>query len=123
MDRTLPATAYLEMARAALAQASATSDSAALELRDVHWARPVALRDAEPMHIALRERGGAVDFEVYSSQGEAEIVHCQGRGSFIRARAREDRHWRARNPDDPGQAGCRRDVCHARTPYIWRVDG
>ena len=87
VDRTLPAMAHLEMARAALAQASATSDSAALELRDVHWARPVALRDAEPMHIALRERGGAVDFEVYSSQGEAEIVHCQGRGLFTSAPA------------------------------------
>ncbi|HEU5133667.1 MAG TPA: SDR family NAD(P)-dependent oxidoreductase [Steroidobacteraceae bacterium] len=84
VDRTLPAMAHLEMARVALERAtrSSDSDSAALELRDVHWARPVALRDAGPMHIALRGHGDAIDFEVYSGQGETELVHCQGSAAF-----------------------------------------
>jgi acyl transferase domain-containing protein/enoyl-CoA hydratase/carnithine racemase/acyl carrier protein/GNAT superfamily N-acetyltransferase len=78
--RTLPAGAYLEMARAAVEHASpARPESALLELRDIAWGEPIEVNETRPISIALRAGAtGEVDFEIYSEATE-EIIHCQGR--------------------------------------------
>ena len=79
--RVLPGVAYLEMARAAIEQASPVPpESTILELRDVVWMQPIVVTQATEIGIALSPDGDdRIDFEIYSQDAEEEIVHCQGR--------------------------------------------
>ncbi|MET3210645.1 UNVERIFIED_CONTAM: PfaD family protein [Paenibacillus sp. PvR008] len=75
--KVLPGVAYLEMARAALEQAT---DMSSISLKNVVWARPIiAEEDAVSVQIGLfPEENGEIEFEVYSGL-DGEIVHSQGR--------------------------------------------
>ena len=80
--KVLPAVAYLEMARAAIERAlPAPPESAVLELRNTVWSRPIVVSERTQVDIALiaADDDDQVDYEIYSGQGEREVVHCQGR--------------------------------------------
>ena len=83
--KVMPAAAYLEMARAAIEQASGErEEGAVLELRDVVWAEPLVVEEeGREVNIALQaEETGEIGFEIYSVEGGEEIVHCQGHGEW-----------------------------------------
>jgi len=79
--RVLPGMAYLEMARAAFAQASGESmGSDVVELHDTVWMQPVVVVAETLVSIALIPGDGdAVAFEIYSGDVDQPVVHCQGR--------------------------------------------
>ena len=79
----LSASAYLEMARAAVQDAAGAPREAAVELRDVRWAHP--LPAAEELSVTLLQDGrDDIRYEIYSGGADGEIVHCQGRATIIR---------------------------------------
>lgn len=87
--KTLPVAAYLEMARAAVAQARRTpAESTIVELRDVQWASDIAALDQRPVVIDLFERRqGQIDYEIHSADTEGRgntNIHCQGTVKFDR---------------------------------------
>jgi polyketide synthase PksL len=89
-QKILPAVAYLEMARAAVETAIAfKKESSILELRNVVWVQPIVVEDQKEINIALSPTDGClnadvkIDFEIYSTDGEKEIVHCQGQAVCI----------------------------------------
>ncbi|MCU1347197.1 MAG: hypothetical protein JWO56_227, partial [Acidobacteria bacterium] len=90
-EKVLPGVAYLEMARAAIEEASPVRpESALLELRDVVFFRPLVVAQATQVSIALSASDGdRVDFEIYSRDGDEEIVHCSGHASWSRDAMRE----------------------------------
>jgi acyl transferase domain-containing protein len=58
-----------------------------LELHDTVWMKPVVIPDRRSILISLAaqhtERSGAqVDYQIYSDDRGAEIVHCKGRAVF-----------------------------------------
>ena len=80
----LPAVAYLEMARAAVATAAAeTAKDRVITLRNVVWARPLAVEtDTQDVSIELSaEDDGAIAYEIASPDpdGGEERLHGQGR--------------------------------------------
>jgi polyketide synthase PksN len=79
--KVLPGVAYLEMARAAIEQATPERpEPARLELRNIVWAQPIVVTEAREVNIALlADENEQVDFEVYSDDSGEEVVHCQGR--------------------------------------------
>jgi polyketide synthase PksL len=79
--KVLPGVAYLEMARAAVEAALPERPEATLlEFRNVVWAQPVVVTGATEVNVALvAEEDDQIDFEIYSQDGEQELVHCQGR--------------------------------------------
>src|ERR1051325_9033184 len=81
VQKVLPGVAYLEMVRAAVEQAwPGRPESRVLELRDTVWARPIVVSEQKEISIALLPKDEEeIEFEVYSREGEEEIVHCQGR--------------------------------------------
>ena len=83
-QKLLPAMVYLEMARAAVAQASPTQpESITLELHNTVWARPMAVTENKQVTIALvANNNEQIEYEIYSEDKEQEIVHCQGRATF-----------------------------------------
>ena len=88
-QRTLPAAAYLEMARAAVAHAKVLSgDSTVLELRNIEWTPVVYVADKTPVLIDVFEaRNGQIGYEIHSTKmnGEGQphrIVHGQGTAKF-----------------------------------------
>jgi polyketide synthase PksN len=66
-ERILPAVAYLEMAREAVAQATSTMSPASITLRNIVWLRPFMVRDrASQIHISLRRQDEReIEFELY----------------------------------------------------------
>ena len=82
--KVLPGVAYLEMARAAIAQAlPELSDFEALELRDIAWVQPLIVTGSRQVDIALTARSAEqIDFEIYSQEGDEEVIHCQGRANL-----------------------------------------
>jgi polyketide synthase PksN len=82
----LPGVAYLEMARAAVEQATGAfkRDQAVIRLQNVIWLRPIAV-GAEPLKIhigLLPQDNGEINFEIYSQAEAADaerLVFCQGR--------------------------------------------
>ena len=76
----LPAVAYLEMARAALADALPGAVAAQLELQHVAWSQPIAVAAPRSVVIAVfSDSAEQAGFEVYSQDADgAEILHCQG---------------------------------------------
>ncbi|HEX9981683.1 MAG TPA: SDR family NAD(P)-dependent oxidoreductase [Thermoanaerobaculia bacterium] len=84
--KVLPGVAYLEMARAAIEQAlPKRADGVVLELQDVVWVQPIVVDGARQVSIALAtDEQDRIVFEVYSGEGDAEVVHCQGRAVLSR---------------------------------------
>ncbi|TDR36319.1 enoyl-CoA hydratase/isomerase-like protein, partial [Tahibacter aquaticus] len=82
--KTLQPGAYLEMARAALVQATRIDAAATIELRNIAWlAAPVLVRE-NPLTIALQ----ALDdsqfiYEIVSAGADEDIVHCQGEAVLL----------------------------------------
>ncbi|MCU1347161.1 MAG: hypothetical protein JWO56_191, partial [Acidobacteria bacterium] len=81
-----PASAYLEMARAAVENATRGSHETVVELRNVVWAKPVDVAGKKQVGIALLPAGDdAIDFEIYAQDADdsqvtnEEMVLCQGR--------------------------------------------
>ncbi|BBB93441.1 MAG TPA: SDR family NAD(P)-dependent oxidoreductase [Methylomusa anaerophila] len=80
----LPGVAYLEMARAAVAQATGVrpDEKSRFRLRNIIWARPIAAGGkAVEVHIGLHPEEDRIAYEIYSRSGEAgdgPIVHSQG---------------------------------------------
>src|SRR6266540_3562961 len=80
-QKVLPGVAYLEMARAAIEHAlPAWPEATILELHNTVWAQPVVVGQNKQISIALGANDqDQIDYEIYSLDGEQEIVHCQGR--------------------------------------------
>ncbi len=85
-EKVLSGVAYLEMARAAVEQASPSRpESMVLELHNAKWERPVIFAENKPsdsrqISIALQaDDTDQIDYEIYSHETEQEIVHCHGR--------------------------------------------
>ena len=74
---TLPWVAYLEMARAAIEQASPKQlEPGILELHNNVWAQPIVVAGNKQVHIALLASDKEeIEYEIYSQEG----VHGQGR--------------------------------------------
>ncbi|WP_424888923.1 SDR family NAD(P)-dependent oxidoreductase [Streptomyces sp. XH2] len=91
--RVLPAVAYLEMARAAVVDATGhTPEHRAVRLRDVVWTRPLVAGDAPvDVHIGLTPQagtegtGGELAFEVTVTPGDATtaVVHARGTADLL----------------------------------------
>ena len=79
-EKILPGVAYLEMARAAIEQAMpGRGEGRSLELQHVVWAQAMVVVGKREVSIALwAKQEGEIDYEIYSGEGEQEIVHCQG---------------------------------------------
>jgi acyl transferase domain-containing protein/acyl carrier protein len=86
IQKFLPGVAYLEMARAAIKQASPIQpESSVLELRDTVWLKPVVVTAPKQVSIALfASDDDRVDYEIYSVEDEQETAHCHGRAVFSR---------------------------------------
>jgi acyl transferase domain-containing protein/enoyl-CoA hydratase/carnithine racemase/SAM-dependent methyltransferase len=79
-EEVLPGVAYLEMVYAAVGHAfPAWRQSGTLELRNTVWMQPFVVTGDRQVSVALLTDGDEVDFEIYSRDGEDEIIHCQGR--------------------------------------------
>ena len=89
--KVLPGSAYLEMARAALEQASPDRDApGVVDLRDTTWLEPVIVMEPAEISISLIPADdGDVDYEIYSVDGEQETTHCRGRAVLGHACAPE----------------------------------
>ncbi|MES2824542.1 MAG: SDR family NAD(P)-dependent oxidoreductase [Pseudomonadota bacterium] len=83
--KVLPAVAYLEMARAAVAQATLTQGTPGLlELHNTSWLQPLAVSENKQVTIALFENDeNEIGFEIYSAETDdegqsQEVIHGQG---------------------------------------------
>ncbi len=87
----LPGVAYLEMARAALADAMPAMGPADLVvLDDVLWLKPVVVSEPCDVFIALAAASldaRAAEFEIFSVQDGEEVVHCRGNAAYAAAEA------------------------------------
>ncbi|HEX8611503.1 MAG TPA: SDR family NAD(P)-dependent oxidoreductase [Telluria sp.] len=78
--RVLPGVAYLEMARAALADA--IPGAGQVVLSDVVWVKPLVVSEKKDVCIALSSGAGAIEFEIFSEDADGEeVVHCRGTAS------------------------------------------
>ncbi|MGK3983833.1 SDR family NAD(P)-dependent oxidoreductase [Sorangium sp. So ce136] len=89
----LPGTAYLEMARAAVAMSagSMSKGRAAVKLRDVVWSRPVVM-SGEPVKVNISlsaDDGGKIGYEISSQGGERSEAAIHGQGSALFAPVEE----------------------------------
>jgi acyl transferase domain-containing protein len=99
--RVLPGVAYLEMARAAMADSvdEESRRGKRLELRSVVWSRPLVVEGSVEVHIGLYgEEGTGIEFEIYTIAGDRreEVVHAQGRGVWVLEEEREEQRGRER---------------------------
>lgn len=86
----LPGAAYLEMARAAIADALRDPGlQGRLELRDIVWSHPLIVDESTEVEIELSTSpDGSVAFRVVSRMDtDAPLVHCQGSGATLDAEA------------------------------------
>ncbi len=92
-DPVLPAVAYLEMARAALAEAvPGDGDAACVELRHVAWARPLVVRQPTAVNLVVyRDDDDTLGFEIESeaAAGEGDVLHCRGSAVLLDAATAE----------------------------------
>ncbi|HET8890470.1 MAG TPA: beta-ketoacyl synthase N-terminal-like domain-containing protein [Candidatus Angelobacter sp.] len=88
-QKVLPGAAYLEMARAAIAQMSPTQPEASvLELRNIIWLKPVIVTELKQVAISLfADDEDQVSYEIYSLENEQETIHCEGKAVFSRQSA------------------------------------
>ncbi|HEU4887433.1 MAG TPA: SDR family NAD(P)-dependent oxidoreductase [Thermoanaerobaculia bacterium] len=86
VQKVLPGVAYLEMARAAIQQASpAQPESSIVELYDTVWLQPVVV--TEPRHVSIAIFATDTDrlgYEISSVAAGQEVLHCQGEAAFSR---------------------------------------
>jgi polyketide synthase PksN len=89
-QRVMPGAVYLELARAAVEQATGASEdvSAGIRLKNVVWAKPIAVGNhAVPVHIGIHpDDKGEIAYVIYSrSDGEDTdpIIHGQGNAAFF----------------------------------------
>ena len=79
-QKVFPGVAYLEMAREAVKQASGalSKESQGIRLKNVVWARSIAVNDPKKVHIGLfPEERGEISYEIYTSHpvdGKSEIA-------------------------------------------------
>src|SRR5260370_98362 len=87
-QKMLPGVAYLEIVRAAIEESlPAPRESMSLELRNVVWAQPIEAQ-SEPVNIALLpDNKDELAYEIFSRNGEQEIIHCQGRAVWSQQEA------------------------------------
>lgn len=75
----VPAVVYLEMARAAIENATASQGPGALELFNVVWAEDAPVLAHQPMTVALFARDQhQLDYEIFSQRDQGDTVHFQG---------------------------------------------
>jgi acyl transferase domain-containing protein/ribosomal protein S18 acetylase RimI-like enzyme/aryl carrier-like protein len=75
----LPPVVYLEMARAAIENATGSRSTKGIELFNVVWADGVSSPANQPITLALFARDDdQLDYEIYSQQEEGDTVHFQG---------------------------------------------
>jgi polyketide synthase PksN len=84
LQKVLPGVAYLEMARAAMEQASAAHQKAGvLELHDTVWLEPLLVAEPTSVSITLSvQDGDQVAFEIHSGEPGQQTVHCHGQAVF-----------------------------------------
>ncbi|MGD0098084.1 MAG: SDR family NAD(P)-dependent oxidoreductase [Terracidiphilus sp.] len=89
MQKILPASAYLEMARAAIVAAwpsqpeSAMPEPVILELSNMVWMSPLVVADTKQISIELHwNEDEQIEYEVYSQDKGGQIEHCEGRGEW-----------------------------------------
>ena len=89
IEHVLPGVAYLEMARAAIADAlPERAVSQRLVLNNVAWWRPVIVAGPTTVAIDLGvDESGTIMFEIVSEilsdNGSERVLHCQGEAEFI----------------------------------------
>ncbi|NJM14472.1 MAG: hypothetical protein HC896_03005 [Bacteroidales bacterium] len=88
-QKMVPAVAFLEMARAAIEQASPIKQKpAVLELHHLKWGQPATVNDSKQINIDLftdsanDDAASPVDFEIFSQENDIETVHCLGQAVF-----------------------------------------
>ena len=92
-QKTLPAFAYLEMARAAVALAISAQDGSAVELLGAEWPAAVMIAEKHPITVSVYEgRNNQVDYEIHSADHDVEgrarkLIHCRGAARFDRVPA------------------------------------
>ncbi|WP_407672364.1 SDR family NAD(P)-dependent oxidoreductase, partial [Paenibacillus sinensis] len=86
-QRVLPGVAYLEMARAAVSEATREKDGTVIRLNNVVWSQPIVVGE-QPLrvHIGLYpEDDGEIAYEIYredeADPGES-VVYSQGRATL-----------------------------------------
>lgn len=84
-QNVMPFTAYLEIAYVAVKKAIPDlNESTSLELRNTSWADLLTIKDNKEVNISLVENNDkGVDYEIYSTVGEKEIIHCEGEVAII----------------------------------------
>jgi len=80
-EKILPEVAYLEMVRAAVADAAPiVQGSSVLELRDIVWAHPIVVAGPKPVDVALVAMDDEqVAYEISSVENGQQTIHGQGR--------------------------------------------
>lgn len=80
--KLLPAVCCLEMARAAVAASIDPPGSCKTELSNVLWLQPVEVNGGKELHIRLgRADADSIGFEIYSEDGNEEVIYAEGRAS------------------------------------------
>src|SRR5262249_24769765 len=84
--KVMPGVACLEMARAAVEQAWPIQPySNVLELHNTVWTQPIIVDGSKQVSLALRANDqDQIDYEIYTQDGDQEIVHWQGRAMWSR---------------------------------------
>ncbi|WP_455872390.1 beta-ketoacyl synthase N-terminal-like domain-containing protein [Serratia proteamaculans] len=83
-QKTLPAVAYLEMARRAVAYVLPEQHaSATLELIDVAWGELMISQDRQLSIALFTNEDKQLGYEVFSSEAGQERIHCQGKAKYI----------------------------------------
>ncbi|MCP5006186.1 MAG: hypothetical protein GY941_19930, partial [Planctomycetes bacterium] len=86
-EKVFPGVGYLEMARAAVENASGEKgEGTAIHLKNIVWAQPIVVDDpGQKVHIGLYgEDEGQIQYEVYTESDNEEnaVVHSQGVAEF-----------------------------------------
>lgn len=79
-QNVMPLATYLEMAYVAVEKAMPDlNESIILELQNISWEHLFTFKEKREVNISLFENDyKGVDYEIYSTEGEKEIIHCQG---------------------------------------------
>ncbi len=83
-NKVLPGVAYLEMARAAVVDATPGQvEFTSLEMSDIVWIQPITVTQSKEVAIGLfLNDNEQIDFEIYSQGNEQEVIHCQGKATY-----------------------------------------